>query len=160
LNTKSIVFLALASAGIFVAAYHAANELGWSTTGCNITTVISCGSVYESGYTSVLGIPFYILGLIWFPFLFVIGILVVRRVRVPSPTILLPLLVLGDVFTLYLWYLEIVIIHAYCPICISMYVLNYGLTWVVFSTRNPSRSEALESDPGRRPGSNDEGVNR
>ena len=36
----------------------------------------------------------------------------------------------GEPLTLYLWYLELAIIHAVCPVCISLYFLNYALTAV------------------------------
>ena len=39
----------------------------------------------------------------------------------------------GNIFTLYLWYLEIDKIHALCPVCISLYCLNYLMTAVCFA---------------------------
>ncbi len=41
---------------------------------------------------------------------------------------MVPLLMVGNLFTPHLWYLESAVIHAYCPVCISLYVLNYAMT--------------------------------
>jgi uncharacterized membrane protein len=41
---------------------------------------------------------------------------------------MVPILMVGNVFTLYLWYLELGVIHALCPVCVSLYVLNYLMT--------------------------------
>lgn len=38
---------------------------------------------------------------------------------------------LGNVFTGYLWYLELAVIHIICPLCVSLYVVNYSLTIIV-----------------------------
>jgi uncharacterized membrane protein len=38
------------------------------------------------------------------------------------------LLMVGNIFTLYLWYLELVVIGALCPVCIGLYTLNYLMT--------------------------------
>jgi uncharacterized membrane protein len=45
--------------------------------------------------------------------------------------ILLPILMVGNLFTIYLWYLELVRIHAICPYCLSLYLVNYILTGLV-----------------------------
>lgn len=45
--------------------------------------------------------------------------------------ILLPILLIGDIFTLYLWYLELGVIGFICPYCVSLYIVNYVLTALV-----------------------------
>lgn len=42
--------------------------------------------------------------------------------------ILLPFLMIGNIFTIYLWYLELGVIGIICPVCVSMYVINYAMT--------------------------------
>jgi len=37
----------------------------------------------------------------------------------------------GNVFTVYLWYLELAVIHIICPLCVSLYAVNYALTLIV-----------------------------
>jgi uncharacterized membrane protein len=73
------------------------------------------------------------MGLAWFPAVFIIGLLTSRLGKKPvNSEILLPVLMVGNIFTVYLWYLELVIIHIICPLCVSLYIVNYALTIFVF----------------------------
>ena len=47
--------------------------------------------------------------------------------------ILIPILMIGNIFTVYLWYLELGVIGAICPSCVSLYAINYALTGIVAS---------------------------
>ncbi len=72
------------------------------------------------------------MGLVWFPFLFAVGLWTSRFGKKPvNSEILLPVLMIGNIFTSYLWYLELAIIHIICPLCVSLYVVNYVLTIIV-----------------------------
>ena len=132
--TKS--FILLAAVGIAVAIYHGYDEVtAYSAPGtgiCNINNVFSCASVFNSGYTKFppgpYGVDLYIYGLIWFPLMLLLGVRFGRKTGTLSGEVMVPVLMVGNMFTLYLWYLEIAVIHAYCPVCISMYVLNYAMT--------------------------------
>ncbi len=128
----SAAYLAVAAAGIGLAIYVANDYLTQNFASCNINPILSCGGVYQSGYTSLFGVPFYLTGLVWFPLVFVAGLVTSKlaRDRVKSE-ILLPLLMLGNVFTIYLWYLELAVIHIVCPLCVSVYAINYILTIIV-----------------------------
>jgi uncharacterized membrane protein len=60
----------------------------------------------------------------------VLGYWFIRRSGTLRFEVMFPLLMVGNVFTIYLWYLELVKIHALCPVCISLYSLNYLMTAV------------------------------
>ncbi|MBO0888650.1 vitamin K epoxide reductase family protein [Candidatus Bathyarchaeota archaeon] len=125
----SAAYLTIAAGGIALAIYTSYEYVTQSFNSCNINQVFNCGGVYASGHTSLFGIPFYATGLVWFPMIFLIGLLTSRLGRTPvNGEILLPLLMLGNVFTAYLWYLELVVIHIICPLCVSLYAINYALT--------------------------------
>lgn len=125
-------YLVIAAAGIGLAIYVAIDYLTQNFTTCNINQVFNCGGVYQSGHTSLFGIPFYVMGLAWFPAIFAIGLLTSGfGKRQVSSEILLPILMVGNVFTTYLWYLELAVIHIICPLCVSLYVVNYSLTIIV-----------------------------
>jgi uncharacterized membrane protein len=103
-----------------------------SFTGCNINSQISCAGVYQSGHTSIFGIPFYALGLAWFPLVLILGLATSKLGKDPmNGEILLPVLMVGNVFTAYLWYLEISVIGIICPLCVGCYAVNYALTALV-----------------------------
>ncbi len=93
---------------------------------------MNCEGVYQSEYISLFGVPFYLTGLVWFPFVFSAGLVTSKFARDQLKSeILLPLLMLGNVFTIYLWYLELAVIHIVCPLCVSLYGVNYILTMIV-----------------------------
>jgi len=58
----------------------------------------------------------------------VLGYRFTRRGGSLRAEVMVPLLMVGNLFTIYLWYLELVKIHALCPVCISLYTLNYLMT--------------------------------
>jgi len=136
MDRLSKAFIVLAAVGIAVAIYHGYDEVtAYSAPGtgiCNINSVFSCASVFNSGYTKFppgpYGVDLYVYGLIWFPLMLLLGVRFGRKTGTLSGEVMVPVLMVGNMFTLYLWYLEIAVIHAYCPVCISMYVLNYAMT--------------------------------
>ena len=91
---------------------------------CNLNSYISCGTVALSGHTSLFGVPFWAMGLAYFPLIILVGWFL-------SKEILILLLLVGDIFTTYLWFLELAVIHAVCPLCVSLYGFNYVLTAIV-----------------------------
>ena len=130
------VFIALAAIGIPIAIFHGYDEVtAYSaplSNACNINSFLSCTSVFTSGFTKFppgqYGVSLYVYGLVWFPLMLILGYWSGRTRGTLSGEILLPLLMVGNIFTLYLWYLELGVIHAVCPVCVSLYVLNYAMT--------------------------------
>ena len=142
MDRLSKAFVVLAVAGLAVAVYHGYDEItSYSALGtgvCNINSVLSCVTVFNSGYTKFppgpYGVDLYVYGLVWFPLMAALGARFGRKTGTLNGEVLLPVLMVGNVFTLYLWYLEIAVIHAYCPVCISMYLLNYAMTGLAVKT--------------------------
>lgn len=134
MNRTNYAFFVLLLAGLVLAIYHAFEELTRQFSPiCNAGQKVSCGGVFESGHTSIFGIPFYVTGLVWFPLLLVVFLYTTRSLRNPiNGTIFVPLLMVGNAFTLYLWYVELGVIGIICPICVSLYVINYALTILAF----------------------------
>lgn len=128
----SSAYLIVAASGIGLAIYTAYEYITGDFRTCSISQQFSCGGVAASGHTSLFGIPFYVSGLVWFPLVFLIGLLTSRVGKTSvNGEILLPLLVVGNIFTGYLWYLELAVIHIICPLCVGLYVVNYVLTAIV-----------------------------
>lgn len=139
------VFLVLASAGLAVAIYHGYDEIsaytGPGSNACNIFTglnpFLSCTTVFASGYATLPphdphGIPLYVFGLVWFSLMIGLGVWFGRKGGHLNGEVVVPLLMVGNIFTLYLLYIELGVIHALCPICAVMYVLNYAMTGIGF----------------------------
>ena len=123
-------FIALAALGIPDAVYHAYDEItsySASVTGCNINGFLTCTGVFHSGHTEFLGVSLWVYGVVWFPLVLATGFWFATRGGL-NGGVMLPMLMIGNLFTLYLWYLELGVIHAVCPVCVSLYVLNYAMT--------------------------------
>lgn len=124
-------FVVLAAIGVAIAIYHGYDEVtAYSTpasNACNLSAFVSCSSVFASGDVNfppgAYGVPLYVYGLVWFPLLVALGLWYGRKGGLGEA--LVPLLMVGNLFTVYLWYVELGVAHALCPVCISMYVVNY-----------------------------------
>ena len=129
LNRLSLAFISLSVVGIVIAILLTYEYVTANFTSCNINSFFSCGSVASSPYSKFFGIPMYIFGLIWFPLLFIISSAYSGFARKElNAYVLVPLLLLGDIFTIYLWYEQLVLIGKLCPYCVSLYFVNYILT--------------------------------
>jgi uncharacterized membrane protein len=126
-NLPSRIYLALTLIGSGDAIYLA-REYTTQQFSCNVSSFFSCGAVASSGHTSLLGIPFWVTGLVWFPVTLIAGLLAFRYY---AELILALFLMIGNVFTIYLWYLELAVIHKICPACLSLYIINYAMTALV-----------------------------
>jgi uncharacterized membrane protein len=127
-----VAYLIVAATGIGLAVYVTYEYLTQNFNTCNFNQLFNCGGVYASGHTSLFGIPFYVAGLVFFPLVFLIGLVTSSFGKRPvNGEVLLPLLMIGNIFTIYLWYLELVVIHIICPLCVSLYVVNYALTGLI-----------------------------
>jgi uncharacterized membrane protein len=124
-------FVAVAIIGIATAIYHAYDEIvNYSTPvsqKCSINAQISCQAVFS--FSHPFGIPLYVFGIVWFPLVMVVALLMRPKI---NRTYMILLLTIGNLFTLYLWYFDIFVVypavHAFCPVCLSMYFMNYVLT--------------------------------
>jgi uncharacterized membrane protein len=131
LDRLTKLFIVLAAVGIPDAVYHAYDEItSYSAPGteCHINSFVTCVPVFQSGYTKFLGISLWVYGVVWFPLILAAGLWFAKKQGGLDGGVMLPILMVGDLFTLYLWYLELGVIRAVCPVCVSLYVLNYAMT--------------------------------
>jgi uncharacterized membrane protein len=131
LDRLNRTFIVLAAVGIPDAAYHAYDEIThYSAPGtqCIISSFVTCLGVFQSGHTKFLGVSLWVYGVVWFPLILAMGVWLAKDRGGLDGAMMLPILMVGDLFTLYLWYLELAVIHAVCPVCVSLYFLNYALT--------------------------------
>ena len=125
------LYLIVAVMGIIIAIYDAYDYLTISFNFCNVSSTISCLGVFQSGHTSLFGIPFWLMGLIWFPLALSLAILTLQEIAGRNSlngSVIVPFLMIGNIFTIYLWYLELDLIHVICPVCASLYIVNYTMT--------------------------------
>lgn len=124
-----LVSAALVAAGLAVAAYltlvHYRSEL-------LVCAVGGCETVQKSPYAELLGIPVALLGLGMS--IVLAGLTGLRRLqpaREDQTTLaIFGLALAGTVFTLYLTYLELFVIHAICQWCVLFAIITWLLTAV------------------------------
>lgn len=124
-------FALVAFLGIIEAVYHAWSEGAFST---------NYGVVSFSPYASFFGIPYWVFGIVWFPVVLIVVLWSTRGRGDGLPRELLVLLTVGNIFTGYLWYLDLVIVKAFTAVYIALYVTNYVLTALVVAD-NRSKEE-------------------
>jgi hypothetical protein len=147
LDWRSRAYIALSVMGIAVAFYHAYGELTYTVghlSACSFTKHFNCGSLFASGYTSFppagsipglpQGISFWVYGVVWFPVCLIVGLWAIGKYGGPNRAVLVPLLMVGNIFTLYPWDIEIRLLGGvYCLVCVSLYCLNYAMTFVALT---------------------------
>ncbi len=146
---RSRAFVALSVMGIADAVYHAYDEITFSFNSCYINNFLSCKTVFASGYDTFLGVSFWVYGVVWFPVCLAVGFWAIRRYGSPNRNVVVPFLMIGNIFTLYPWDIEIRFLGGvYCPVCISLYVINYVLTGVALvSVSRQVAAEEAASEP-------------
>ena len=100
------------------------------TSFCDINTTVSCTQVYLSRYSTVAGVPVAIFGVIWFAgvlLLLLAGSVGPQVLRENVPGYLFALSTAGLAVVLYLGYISIVVLKAYCVLCLTTDAAVVGL---------------------------------
>jgi uncharacterized membrane protein len=115
-----------------IASIYAALEVYYAslTAVCSVNKYVSCGAVASSGKTSTLGIPDAAWGIAGFVLILALAVLAERRRRDARVAyVLLLVTTAGVALAFYFLYVEVVVIGALCPVCVSAYLCG-GVAWV------------------------------
>jgi len=124
----SKTFLLISAVGVVLAFYHASLEHAFTT---------NMFAVSYAPYASFFGAPYWLLGVVWFPLILLVGAWTTKFSRTEIRNWLLILLTVGNVVTAYFWYLDIIVIRAFTLVYVALYATNYVLTaLVVFQHRS------------------------
>jgi vitamin-K-epoxide reductase (warfarin-sensitive) len=108
----------LALCGIVVSSVSLQHHYATSKTAyCDIGETFNCDIVNRSEYSSILGIPVALIGMLGYAAL--VGLATVYRKRYETPTILLGAAAAGLAFALYLTYIEEHVLGVWCILCLS-----------------------------------------
>lgn len=121
---SSFVTPVAAVLGMLVSAYLTWVHWGGSTALC--TGVGDCETVNSSEYAAVAGIPVALLGFGMYVVLFGLSVYSWRAPRVNRSTLTLGVFgisLIGVLYSAYLTYIELAVIHAVCPWCVTSAVL-------------------------------------
>ena len=142
LNRMLIALLALS--GVLLATYLTLHRLGF--IGSLVCGTGSCETVQASKWAVFLGVPVPVIGLLGYVGLFVVALLGIQPGWENRRGLGLLLFLLADagfLFTLYLSYLEMYVIHAWCRWCIGSAIIA-TLIWLLSLAELPRlrRAEA------------------
>jgi vitamin-K-epoxide reductase (warfarin-sensitive) len=119
----------LAVCGVAVSSVSLQHHYATSKTAyCDIGQTFNCDIVNRSAYSTVLGVPVALIGMLGFAAL--AGLATVYRERGEVPSLLLGGSVAGLAFALYLTYIEGHILAVWCILCLSSLALIVAITLV------------------------------
>jgi len=117
----------LAVCGIVVSAESLQHHYATSKTAfCDIGETFNCDIVNRSEYSSLLGIPVALIGMLGYASL--AGFATLYRGRRETPVFLLGGAAVGLGFALYLTYIEARVLGVYCILCLSSLALISTIT--------------------------------
>ena len=113
------VSIALAVLGVLVSAYMTVYKLTENNSMCLGSG--GCASVNSSVYSEVRGVPVAVIGVGGYLSILVLLLTENRNpfLRKNGTMIVFGLALVGFLFTLYLIYVELALIHALCPFCVT-----------------------------------------
>jgi vitamin-K-epoxide reductase (warfarin-sensitive) len=108
----------LAVCGVVVSSIALQHHYATSKTAfCDIGEALNCDIVNRSAYSSILGIPVALIGMLGYAAL--AGLATVYRERRETPALLLGGALAGLAFALYLTYIEARVLGVWCILCLS-----------------------------------------
>jgi vitamin-K-epoxide reductase (warfarin-sensitive) len=112
----------LAVCGIVVSSISLQHHFATSKTAyCDIGETFNCDIVNRSEYSSILGIPVALIGMLGYAAL--AGLATVYRERHETPAMLFGAAAAGLAFALYLTYVEARVLGVWCILCLSSLAL-------------------------------------
>ncbi len=118
--TLAIALVALAGVAVSsISLYHHYGAL--KTSFCNFGESFNCDIVNRSVYSTVLGVPVALIGILGY--LLILALATIYRDKAETPILLLIASVVGFGFALYLTYIEKFVLAAWCILCLSSLAL-------------------------------------
>jgi uncharacterized membrane protein len=134
-----LIGVALAAVGLLNAVY-----LSWLHFSGGTSSLCSkgsgCDTVQNSAYSEIGGIPIALLGIAGYT-LILLALLLDKRLAEWGPTIVLGASLIGTLYSAYLTYLELYVLHAVCLYCVASAVFMVGLLTVAVLRFSPNLSE-------------------
>jgi uncharacterized membrane protein len=117
----------LALAGVVVSSVSLRHHYGTTQTNyCDFGESFNCDVVNRSVYSTVLGVPDALIGMIGYGLLF--GLATFYRTKAETPLMLLIASTVGLGFALYLTYIEKFVVATWCILCLSSLTLIFLIT--------------------------------
>jgi uncharacterized membrane protein len=123
------IYAALGALGAVIAAFLTSFHYSAGAAQRFCTQAAGCGSVNQSAYSQIHGVPIAIFGLASYIVVVALALLAQGgwRYREWVPVATFGIALCGVLFSLYLSYLEVYVLHAICPWCVASAVVLCGL---------------------------------
>jgi vitamin-K-epoxide reductase (warfarin-sensitive) len=122
-----VLIAILALAGIVVSSISLHHHYGTSQTSyCDFGASFNCDVVNRSVYSTVLGVPDALIGILGYGLL--LGLATLYRTKAETPLMLLIASTAGLGFALYLTYIEKFVLATWCILCLSSLTLIFLIT--------------------------------
>jgi uncharacterized membrane protein len=110
---------------------------------CDFNPVLSCGTVMNTWQASVFGFPNPMIGLVCFPLVIFMGVLMLAKVRLPRwiPLVFNVGVLGGFAFVTWLIYQSVYQIGVLCPWCMAVWTVVLPIFW--FTTVRNLRTGAI-----------------
>jgi uncharacterized membrane protein len=145
---QAIALLALV--GLFVALYLWLHALGFG--GAIKCGTGGCDTVQASPWAVLLGLPVAFYGVVGYLAIFGVAMVALRPAALPERkwnVVLVGLATVGVLFTAFLTYLELFVIHAICRWCVGSAVIIAAIWVVAFAAlRRPSPPRSPQTRTG------------
>ena len=136
-----LVIAVLALAGMAVSSVSLAHHYSTSKSSfCDFSETVNCDIVNRSEYSTLLGIPVALMGVLGYFALLVIAMM--NRRRRGNLHLLFWLAVAGLAFALYLTYIEGFVLYTWCILCLSSLSIIFSITVISFLTLRLGRPES------------------
>lgn len=121
---KSIKMLSVV--GIFLASFLMYNFIVRPAVElCTISATVNCDAVTKGSISTFLGVPVPLVGLVGY-------IVILVSAVYKKPKLVLGMALFGTLFCLRLTFLEIFVLHVYCPVCLMCQVVMLTLVVLGF----------------------------
>ena len=136
-----LVIAVLALAGMAVSSVSLAHHYGTSKSSfCDFSETLNCDIVNRSEYSTLLGVPVALMGVLGYFALLVIAMM--NRRRSGNLHLLFWLAVAGLAFALYLTYIEGFVLYTWCILCLSSLSIIFSITVISFLTLRLARRQS------------------
>ncbi|HVO60277.1 MAG TPA: vitamin K epoxide reductase family protein [Terriglobales bacterium] len=117
-RTLQLIIAVLAVVGVVVSSISLAHHYGTSKSSfCDLSETVNCDIVNRSEYSTLLGVPVALIGILGYAALFALATFYRQHNSVPK--LLLWGSVAGLGFALYLTYVEGFVLYTWCILCLS-----------------------------------------
>jgi len=131
----------LASLGVALSSLSLAHHYGTSRSSfCDLSATVNCDLVNRSEYSTLLGVPVALIGVVGYLALLLLA--TIYRRRRETPRLLFWAAMAGLGFALYLTYIEGFVLATWCVLCLSSLATIFAIALLSFALMATSQQDS------------------